>query len=50
MSSKRYTDEYKAEAVWAAAGFTDTPFGCDDEAGGGKWQKERLLVSSSSRQ
>ena len=34
---------------WPAAGFTDTQFGCDDETGGGKWQRERSLESSSLR-
>ena len=34
---------------WAAPGFTDTQFGCDDETGGGKWQREPSAESSSLR-
>ena len=34
---------------WAAAGFTDTEFRCDDESGGGLWHAGYLAESTSSR-
>ena len=35
---------------WTAAGFTDTEFRCDDEAGGGSWRRDgRIAVSSNAR-
>ena len=34
-------------AIWTAAGFMDTHFGCDHGTGGGKWQSGRLHGSSS---
>lgn len=33
---------------WTAAGFTDTEFRCDDETGGGAWQREEHSAASSS--
>ena len=47
LTAEGYT--FLVDAGWAAAGFTDTQFGCDDETGGGKWQRERSLESSSLR-
>lgn len=33
---------------WAAAGFTDTEFGCDDETGGEPWEREGYSAASTS--
>lgn len=34
--------------LWAAAGFTDTEFGCDDETGGEPWEREGYSAASTS--
>jgi hypothetical protein len=34
-------------ALWAAAGFMDTLLRCEDETGGGLWEREGNSVGSS---
>jgi len=40
--------DIKRSGNWAAAGFTDTEFGCDDETGGEPWEREGYSAASTS--